>query len=249
MLIILVFHTVLTVMEELREFGADGECTSSEPVAKLQYEPVAKLKYFHISTPQRIRSKLFQEAQCAGLVNQKDIIVQRRKKAAGPCLELKLVLDVATLVYHLRNRKILPRTILRNGKRSKQKYKKLRDHCCPINQILTQQEKRSQAKDYNEVENKVSRSSDIDYFEGTKCLQSVKEIQYTDTIIETVVVVNEKCDRSSDQVNCQTMKNHMYIFCTLIVKIKWFIKPPIHGTTKLHTRSIFSMQLSCNKVN
>ena len=48
MLIILVFHTVLTVMEELREFGADGECISSEPVAQLQYEPVAKLKYFHI---------------------------------------------------------------------------------------------------------------------------------------------------------------------------------------------------------
>ena len=40
---------------------------------------------------------------------------------------MKLAKDIAALVYHLRNEKSLPHTLLRNGKRSKQMYMQSRD--------------------------------------------------------------------------------------------------------------------------
>ena len=105
-------------MEELRRLGSDVECTSEEMVTTLKHLPISNL--------QELRYNLFEEAKTALLVHQNDVIVQRQKRAIGPCLEVKLATDIATLAYHLRNRKFLPRTLLRNGKRSKRMYEQSR---------------------------------------------------------------------------------------------------------------------------
>ena len=86
-------------MEELRQLGV-YECTSKELVARLL--PL------QISSLQRLRCSLFEDAKSANLVGHDDIIVQRQKIAIGPSIETKLATDVATLVYHLRNKEYLP---------------------------------------------------------------------------------------------------------------------------------------------
>ena len=101
-------------MEELRQLGV-YECTSKELVARLL--PL------QISSLQRLRCSLFEDAKSANLVGHDDVIVQRQKRAIGPS---KLPTDIATLVYHLRNKEYLPRTLLRNGKSSKQRYEQLK---------------------------------------------------------------------------------------------------------------------------
>ena len=102
-------------MEELRRFGADAECTSDELISKLVH--------LQISTLQHLRCEIFEEAKSAQLVGQSDIFVQRQKRAS---IQTKLATDIATIVYNLRNRKYLPRTLLRNGKRSKERYDQLK---------------------------------------------------------------------------------------------------------------------------
>ena len=105
-------------MKELQRLGADVKSTSDELVAKLVH--------LQITTLQRLRCEIFEAARSAHLVSQDDVIVQRQKRAIGPSLQSKLATDIATIVYHLRNRKSLPRTLLRNGKRSKQRYEQLK---------------------------------------------------------------------------------------------------------------------------
>ena len=66
-----------------------------------------------------IRSAVFAEAQEAGLACEGDALVQRRKTNGGKSVKQKHVSDVWHLVCSIRNKTSVPRTLLRNGKRSK----------------------------------------------------------------------------------------------------------------------------------
>ena len=62
--------------------------------------------------------RLFEEAICAGLVNSKDVLVRRLKRAVESPLSKKYADDVANIVYCIKNCQNLPRVLLKNGKRS-----------------------------------------------------------------------------------------------------------------------------------
>ena len=66
--------------------------------------------------------RLFEEAICAGLVNSKDVLVRRLKRAVEPPLSKKYADDVANIVYCIKNCQNLPRVLLKNGKRSAPAY-------------------------------------------------------------------------------------------------------------------------------
>ena len=74
-----------------------------------------------------IRTQLFNSATLAGLVHPKDVLVKRLKRATGPSLTMKYANDVAVLCYAIKNCQPLPRTLLRNGKRSAAAYITSRD--------------------------------------------------------------------------------------------------------------------------
>ena len=65
-----------------------------------------------------MRVKLFKIAREKGLAHPKDILVKRLKRAVGPSLGTKYAIDIADLCYALRNEQLVPRTLLKNGKRS-----------------------------------------------------------------------------------------------------------------------------------
>ena len=65
-----------------------------------------------------MRVKLFETAREKGLAHPKDILVKRLKRAIGPSLGTKYAIDIADLCYALRNEQLVPRTLLKNGKRS-----------------------------------------------------------------------------------------------------------------------------------
>ena len=67
---------------------------------------------------QDMRVKLFETAREEGLAHPKDILVKRLKRAVGPSLGTKYANDIADLCYALRNEQLVPRTLLKNGKRS-----------------------------------------------------------------------------------------------------------------------------------
>ena len=74
-----------------------------------------------------IRTQLFNSATLAGLAHPKDVLVKRLKRATGPSLTMKYANDVAVLCYAIKNCQPLPRTLLRNGKRSAAAYITSRD--------------------------------------------------------------------------------------------------------------------------
>ena len=65
-----------------------------------------------------MRVKLFDTALNMGLAHPKDVLVKRLKRAVGPTLVTKYANDIADLCYAIRNEHPLPRTLLKNGKRS-----------------------------------------------------------------------------------------------------------------------------------
>ena len=56
--------------------------------------------------------------RASGLVHPKYILVKRLKRAIGPSLADKYATDISDLCYALRNKELIPRTLLKNGKRS-----------------------------------------------------------------------------------------------------------------------------------
>ena len=62
-----------------------------------------------------MRVKLYETALDNGLVHPKDILVKRLKRAVGPTL---VTADIADLCYAIRNEQLVPRTLLKNCKRS-----------------------------------------------------------------------------------------------------------------------------------
>ena len=65
-----------------------------------------------------MRVTLFDTALNMGLAHPKDVLVKRVKRAVGPTLATKYATDIADLCYAIRNEELIPRTLLKNGKRS-----------------------------------------------------------------------------------------------------------------------------------
>ena len=74
-----------------------------------------------------IRLCLFGDATFAGLVNSKDVLARRLKRALGPPLSKKYADDVADIVYCIKNCHNLLRVLLKNGKRSAAVYNSARE--------------------------------------------------------------------------------------------------------------------------
>ena len=139
------------------------ESASSELVTKLITLPISRL--------QQLRHDLFEDARTARLIHQHDVIVQRQKRANGPRIEQKLAVDIATLIYHLRNETSLPRTLLRNGKRSKLMYEQSRNRPPVRNQPRNQLQKQTL------VDDTVQQAYSMSQFQCDQ--ENTKSIQYT----------------------------------------------------------------------
>ena len=64
-----------------------------------------------------LREKLFLDAKRKKLCDSKDLLVTRQNRASGPTLKEKHARDIAQLVYSLKHHQIVPRILLKNGKR------------------------------------------------------------------------------------------------------------------------------------
>ena len=104
---ICVFHVIRTVMEELRVFRMDSECSSSESVAKLN---IFTFLLYSEWIQTISRSTVCWFSQLVGYH------FSTKYKVDAPCLELKLALNVTTLVYHICKRNVFPQTIFCTGK-------------------------------------------------------------------------------------------------------------------------------------
>lgn len=93
-------------------FGVSGELSRDEFVRLLSSLRQEQVKEF--------RSELFKEAVKSGLADLGDTLVGRRKiMVGGKTLKLKYVDDIWILVSAIGGCKNVPRTLLKNGKRSK----------------------------------------------------------------------------------------------------------------------------------
>ena len=69
-----------------------------------------------------IRNDLFSEARKSGLTAAGDALVARRKTNGGKTVREKQASDICQLVGAIKNKTVLPRTLLRNGKRSRVEF-------------------------------------------------------------------------------------------------------------------------------
>ena len=65
-----------------------------------------------------LRTMLFDGAKTAGLAHSRDVLLRRLKRAVCPPLPTKYATGITDLCYALKNRQPVPRTLLKNGKRS-----------------------------------------------------------------------------------------------------------------------------------
>ena len=79
-----------------------------------------------------LRTELFNSAKTAGLVHPKDDLVRCLKRAVGPPLVVKYATDIAELCYALKHHRPVPRTLLKNGKRSATTFIASRLRCTSI---------------------------------------------------------------------------------------------------------------------
>ena len=96
-------------MDEVRKTGVDIDLPRSSQEAALKEnlgESALKL----------LREKLFAEAKERCLCDKKDELVMRQRRARGPTLKVKYAGDSTELIYLLKNRLPVPRTLLKNGK-------------------------------------------------------------------------------------------------------------------------------------
>ena len=70
-----------------------------------------------------LRNCLFKKALNDGLVSDGDVPVMRRKVGGGKSVKDKLVDDIWIIVCSLVNCKLVPRVLLRNGKKSREAWK------------------------------------------------------------------------------------------------------------------------------
>ena len=69
-----------------------------------------------------IRNDLFSEARESGLTTAGDALVARRKTNGGKTVKGKHASDICQLVGAIKSKTALPRTLLRNGKRSRDEF-------------------------------------------------------------------------------------------------------------------------------
>ena len=69
-----------------------------------------------------VREVLFQEAKTLSLTAVGSVLVQRRKTNGGNSVKQKHVSDIIVLVRSIQNKTPLPRSVLRNGKRSAKEW-------------------------------------------------------------------------------------------------------------------------------
>ena len=77
---------------------------------------------------QSIRQDIFNLAKEKALTNKNNKLVTRLRRARGLSLHDKLANDVVELIYAVRNRKPIPRVLLKNGKRALSEFSKSRDN-------------------------------------------------------------------------------------------------------------------------
>ena len=98
-------------MDKVIQYGIDINAPSSEAIPKLISLPLHVLM--------SLREDLFAEALSQGLSSEGDALVARRDSRKKP-LYIKLADDIVSLLICIKNGSILPRTLLKNGKRSKE---------------------------------------------------------------------------------------------------------------------------------
>ncbi len=96
-------------MEELRSLGLSCNVAKSEFAHCLTNQPAERLKC--------IRFTLFLEAKENGLTHPRDVPVGRRDNATNP-IHGKLAADIWTLSNAILNNLDVPRTLVKNGKKS-----------------------------------------------------------------------------------------------------------------------------------
>ena len=82
-------------------------------------ESSAILSILPFSQLSSLRNSLFAEAASQGLTSEGDELMSRRDTKKKP-LNAKLNDDVTTLLFCPKNESVVPRTLLKNGKRSKE---------------------------------------------------------------------------------------------------------------------------------
>ena len=92
-----------------------------------------------------IRDALFTEAKEANLTSEGDFLVQRRKTNGGRSVRQKLVSDIQQLVCSIKSRAVVPRTFLKNGKRSKAELQ--------VSQVRHTQSRKATIQTANSLEN------------------------------------------------------------------------------------------------
>ena len=80
------------------------------------------LRALDSGTIANVRQLLFQEAEKCGLTDEGCVLVQRKKTTGGKSIRQKHEADLVVLVRSIQNRNPLPRTVLRNGKRSAREW-------------------------------------------------------------------------------------------------------------------------------
>lgn len=98
-------------MDTVRELGVDLNAPASESVATLSTLSLSQLL--------SLRDELFTEATSLGLTSDGDELVSRRDSKKKP-LHVKLTEDISSLLLCLKNESVVPRSLLKNGKRSKE---------------------------------------------------------------------------------------------------------------------------------
>ena len=96
-------------MEKLRSLGLNPNAPKSELVPLLSSQPVDALL--------DIRDYFFAEATSSNLVPPGDELVSRRSVRGGKPLPQKLSEDVWSLMLCLKQNSVIPRSIVKNGKR------------------------------------------------------------------------------------------------------------------------------------
>ena len=80
------------------------------------------LQVLDFDTIANVRESLFREAKVYGMTGEGSTLVQRKKTNGGKSIRQKHTADVILLVRSIQNKSLLPRTILRNGKRSAEEW-------------------------------------------------------------------------------------------------------------------------------
>ena len=112
------FCSVSVMPASLAETGLHSGMSMDEFVSALKHYPTSLLKLW--------RQSLFDEAASRGLLqDSSDVLVYRMNSACRP-LDLKLAEDLWSIIVCIENGEKLPRSILKNGKRSKADLNKSR---------------------------------------------------------------------------------------------------------------------------